>query len=80
MLKSKIKIGDKVLVERQPGLTAGGRDSFQIVTNIKTYFEKGTGEKCPVICIGEAEFHGITGFPLTPPWAYMLNLQWKIVT
>lgn len=71
----KIRKGSKVLVMRQPGLTAGGRDSFQVVTNIKTYFNKETGEELPKICIGDAEFDGITGYPLTPPWAYMIYMK-----
>jgi hypothetical protein len=68
----KIKVGSKVFVTRQPGWTAGGSDSYQTVTNIKKYYDKETGKEYPVVCIGDAEFHGLTGYPLTPPWAYMI--------
>ncbi len=70
-----IKTGDTVYVMRQPGLTGGGEDREEVVTNTKTYFEKETGEPYPVVCVRKAEFHGLTGYPLNPPWAYMLMLE-----
>ena len=79
MRKLDLKKGDMVHVMRQPGYTAGGEDRNEIVTDIKTYYEKETGEPYPVICIRDAEFHGVTGYPLCPPWAYMIDMREKWV-
>jgi hypothetical protein len=69
----ELKVGMAIYVGRQAGFSAGGDDSYSLVTKIGTQYEIKTGEPYPVVFVGDKKFSGKTGEPLCEPWAYEIG-------
>ncbi len=65
-----VKVGDKLMIECNSAMGTGGPE---IVTRIKTKYNRDTGKPYKVICCEKHKFYARSGRAKTPPTEYHIS-------